>query len=93
MEIVPMTLREANAFVEQDHRHGELWATSSPSGCRTVTRSWASLSWSVLCPGTCKAAGDLHPGKRERDKPKGSGLEMCGAGWQPVLDKKAPPNG
>lgn len=40
LEIVPMTLREANAFVEQNHRHhGATVGISFPLGYLTVKKS------------------------------------------------------
>ena len=58
LEIVPMTLREANAFVEQNHRHhGKVAGHKFSIDLRMVRRSWASPLWAVLLPDTWTTGG------------------------------------
>ena len=52
LEITPMTLKEANAYVEQNHRHhgpvvGHKFSMAVPTG----RKSWAWLLWADLWRG------------------------------------------
>lgn len=48
LEVVPITLREANAFVEQNHRHhGPTVGHKFSIGLSDGERSWALPLWAV----------------------------------------------
>lgn len=53
LEIVPMTLREANAFVEQNHRHhGPVVGHKFSIGISDGRKSWVWPLWGAQCHAT-----------------------------------------
>lgn len=58
IELCPMTLKEANAYVEQHHRTTGQWSgTSFQSDFLMGRRSWALLLWVVLWLATLTMGG------------------------------------
>lgn len=52
IEICPMTLKEANAYVAEHHRHHKPTVGHKFSiGCTDGEKSWASLLWGGPYPG------------------------------------------